>query len=92
MPYKINPITSNFDYYESQVGESYFTGQYGSDSWQENTLIVVHLLKSISPKVSTYELGELVTFKVDVIDEDTILLTKNWENPTPNILTVGVTK
>jgi hypothetical protein len=92
MPYKINPTTSQFDYYEIISGESYFTQEYSQEDWQENTLVINHLLGSLSPKISTYESGESIILKEKILNENTVLLIKNGETPAPNILIVGVTK
>lgn len=92
MPYKINPTTGQFDYYEVISGDSSFTQEYFTEDWQSDILTINHLLKTISPKVSTHELGESIILKEQVLNEDTILLIKNGDSPTPNILTVGITK
>ena len=92
MPFKVNPITGQLDYYEVISGDSSFTQEYFPGDWQADILTINHLLKTISPKVSTRESGESITFKDQVLNEDTIILIKNLGSPTPNTLIVGISK
>ena len=92
MPYKVNPTTGRLDYYEVSNSVTSFENNYGSSAWENNILTVEHFLNTLSPDVSIYEQGELLTFAIDVINENKIIVVKNEGSPTPVYVTVGVNK
>jgi hypothetical protein len=92
MPYKVNPTTGKLDYYEVSNSVTSFEKNYGLLDWESNTLTVEHFLNTLSPDVSVYEQGELLTFAIDVINENKIVIIKNEGSPTPQYLKVGVNK
>ncbi len=74
------------------IAATYFTNDYLSTEWVGDDLTVVHNLGTLCPNVSTYESNSLVVFAVTVLDENTIVLTKNSGNSSPGVTKIGVSK
>ena len=76
MPYKVNPTTGKLDYYEVSNSVTSFENNYLLSDWENNILTVEHFLNTLSPDVSVYEQGQLLTFAIDIVNENKITVNK----------------
>ena len=82
------------NYVDTQLGATAFSGTFADTAWTlaggVYSLEVAHNIDSSTPKVSSYVLGNLVEFAVEVSNANTIVLKSNIAAPAS--VSVGVSK